>query len=157
MATTLQHPDAKAFISYLEEENISRYILIQHPPRSLSPNGRDHWGAALAAKQRLKEQVYAFLERTKQPLDPRPQIYYIHWFYKGVMPDDDNVIARCKYARDAIAEYWHIDDRTMHVRGFIPVNVMQLSAEKSADAPRKERKAVRDAYKSLAGFTIIEF
>ena len=147
----------EALLDYIQEEDIARYVVVQHPPRALSPNGRAHWGGKEAARVHLMQQVYAFLERNKQTLEPPPCGYTIHWFYKGVMPDDDNVVARCKYARDAIADYWHIDDRTMHVRAFLPVNVMQLAAEKAADVPKKQRKAVAAAYKSLAGHVIIEF
>lgn len=95
-------------------------LTLPWPPRILSPNGRaSHWSRRNAAKVEQKRAADALarearLHMTAIPADvtikltatacPKPQ---------GPYPDDDNLIASLKAARDAIAAVMKVDDKRM--------------------------------------------
>ncbi len=93
-------------------------ITIPHPSSVLSPNGRAHWRTRAGAAKSLKAMVAG---KTRVAINPNffnsklADKYSINWYYKGVRPDDDNVIARCKYIKDAMCWVFGIDDRQLSI------------------------------------------
>lgn len=86
-------------------------VVIDHPSSKLGPNGRLNHLYLTEPKNRVKEETRRECVLLGIPLEFRPVVYDVTWYYVGNMPDDDNVIARCKYARDAVARYLGMDDR----------------------------------------------
>lgn len=92
-------------------------IILPWPPRALSPNGRPaHWAVRNKAKKAQRDIADALareagLHKAKVPdgasvnvtltACPKP---------RGPYPDDDNLIASLKAARDAIAAVMGVDD-----------------------------------------------
>ncbi|MBT9449977.1 hypothetical protein ICN84_07805 [Akkermansia glycaniphila] len=102
-------------------------ITLPHSPRVLSPNARvplTMRGAVVAnkrkvaAKRRARHMAWAM---TIKELQGRkhfaPSLYVVRWYYKGVAPDDDNVLARCKAYKDGACSAMGIDDRGLSCRG----------------------------------------
>ena len=102
-------------------------VTMLQPPSELSPNGRVHWRvkAKLARSVRYRARVWA----QQATHDARvsnflPVSYRIVWHYKGRMPDDDNVVARCKAALDGCCDVFNIDDRLLKLRGVEKVHAL---------------------------------
>lgn len=92
-------------------------LLFKQPPWVLRPNGRGHWAERARVAKRLRLQaklmVMAVLRR-----DPEiwqgfvPDRYDVTWFFwAGVGPDADNVVASCKALLDGCADGFGINDR----------------------------------------------
>lgn len=98
-------------------------IILPWPPRALSPNGRPaHWAVRNKAKKAQRNAADALareagLHRVKVPevatvnvtltACPKP---------RGPYPDDDNLIASLKAARDAIAAVMGVDDARFRIQ-----------------------------------------
>ena len=148
-------PDAEILQRLLSERGIDRFVLVPHPSVNLSPNGRPHWAAKAKEADEVKRRTYAYLERMDYPEGADPRNYKVLWMYKGVEPDDDNIICRVKYVRDAIAEYYGINDRTMRVACVETVNMMRLAEDNTL--PGKAGEPERKRWKSLAGWCVVSF
>ena len=155
MKKSLPPPDAETLQKLLSERGFDRVVLLPHPSVNLSPNGRPHWAAKAKEADEVKRRTYAYLERMDYMASADPRNYKVLWMYKGVEPDDDNIICRVKYVRDAIAEYYGINDRTMRVAGVETVNMMRMSEEQSL--PGKAGEPDRKRIKSLAGWCVVAF
>lgn len=96
-------------------------VELEHPPRSLNPNGRaPHW--AVLAELKRKAKFRAFLAARQAIFRAkadgfRPQGYRVRWFYKGMRPDADNCVAACKAYLDGCAKAFATDDRDWRLDG----------------------------------------
>ena len=113
-----------------------RFIILPHPSNQLSKNGRAFYLQEARLKDKLQAETMNQLQLMKNK-GAAPKFYHLMWVYKGTRPDDDNVITRCKYARDTIAKFYDFDDRDLQIAGFPCVDF------------------IHD--KALAGFVIISF
>lgn len=108
---------------------MSRLVIdMPHPPRELSPNAKaplSARGALVAgvkktvAKKRCRDMAWL---RTVQKTEfgvvrVRPTHYMIVWYYKGVKPDADNCLARCKAYLDGACKAMIVDDRDLECAG----------------------------------------
>jgi hypothetical protein len=102
-------------------------ITLPHPPKELNPNASHpvtRQGAIVANKRRISAKQHArkvayfatlqMLDGKRPPADSWSK-YRVTWYYKGICPDDDNVLARCKYYKDGACLALGIDDRTLHL------------------------------------------
>ncbi len=102
-------------------------VTMAHPPRELSPNGRVHWRAKARSAQSVRRAAMVWAQTaTHYARVPNflPKSYRIVWHYKGRMPDDDNVVARCKAALDGCCDVFNIDDRLLKLRGVEKVHAL---------------------------------
>jgi hypothetical protein len=116
-------------------------ITLPLPPRSLSPNGREHW----TTKNRDAQQ-FRFLARNATNHHassdwPWPGAdCLIIWHYSGRQPDDDNVIAQCKSIRDGVADAELVtDDRHIKTIGVEFVKVRKVDECVILHFDRRER------------------
>ncbi len=84
-------------------------LIVPHPPKSCSPNGKSRsWIAVRNAKIRLKDWVsFAVFEAFST--NPKPNwksstVQYIWYRRKGPAPDDTNIIGSMKAAEDYLQE-----------------------------------------------------
>lgn len=137
MTTTISPQERKSRLEELAKAGgFSRYIILPHPSNQLSKNGRAYFLQEAKLKKALQRETLNQLQLMKNKGD-NPTYYHIIWVYKGNRPDDDNVITRCKYARDTIADFYGFDDKELRIAGFPCVDF------------------VHD--KTLAGYVIITF
>lgn len=155
MKKSLPPPDAETLQKLLSERGIDRFVLIPHPSVNLSPNGRPHWAAKYKEADDVKRKTRAYLESMDYSANYAPRWYKVLWMHKTCEPDDDNIICRVKYIRDAIAEYYGINDRTMRVAGVETVNMMRMAEDQSL--PGKAGEPERKRIKSLAGWCVVAF
>ena len=112
-------------------------ITLSHPANS--PNGsvplaraaavRANY-AKLSAKKRERRDGYmaALLALRKLPTvdgkvcNFKPTEYRIAWYYKGVRPDSDNIVARCKHVLDGCAFAFGVNDASWEFGGVHRVN-----------------------------------
>jgi hypothetical protein len=81
--------------------------------------------AKIGAKQHARQAAYlATLQTLHTPesgnyiKQQEPYAHYrVTWHYKGNCPDDDNVLARCKYYKDGACLALGIDDKTLRNAG----------------------------------------
>lgn len=102
-------------------------IAFPHPNGALSPNAYRSLKPVAAARQNAKRmrlveesRRVAFL-RARAALNSCAQHNFsadevdIVWYYKGVKPDFDNVVACCKSIIDGCADAFGINDRTLEL------------------------------------------
>lgn len=98
-------------------------ITLPHPPRVLSPNYRAVWQAKLEPKRRAREAAMIATMRALGSADGAldglvPVGYKVRWYYwLGVAPDVDNVLASCKAYLDGVAQQLRVNDRTLECLG----------------------------------------
>lgn len=85
------------------------------PPALLSPNNMKHWRVKWKAKKQYKDDCYILAYAAKHKIK-LPDEGRIHLHVTFVPPgeynyDEDNLIARMKYAFDGIADAWGVNDR----------------------------------------------
>ena len=92
-------------------------FMFRQPPYGIGPNGRLHWGqkARLVAQVRGAAKLVALSVLRKCVGGDAwfvPRVYDVVWFYsRGVEPDADNVVGRCKPILDGCADAFGVDDR----------------------------------------------
>lgn len=88
-------------------------ITLPWPPSALSPNSRTHWRARQKAMK--ADKVLAWAETTKAgwvvPRGSRIHLWIDFYPPTRRLPDDDNMLARCKGYRDGIALALGVDDK----------------------------------------------
>ncbi len=105
-------------------------IRLPWPDKDMSPNARIHW--ARKAKAVKIARCFAFFKTKEAGWDkiqlPEGRLHLWIDFYPPTkrMPDDDNMLSRCKAYRDGIADALGIDDKR-----FISPN-----RQKIADVPQ---------------------
>lgn len=101
-------------------------IALPHPHVSLSPNnGRQGWQSVSHHRKKARELARLTTEEVHKlatiinPDEPlRYTTYEIWWNYYGTqLPDDDNIIARCKSYKDGICDALEMDDRNLQCAG----------------------------------------
>lgn len=91
-------------------------LVLPWPDKDLSPNGRVHWArkakASASARELSKVEAMASGWAAGHTL-PEGRLHLWIDFYPPTrrMPDDDNMLARCKPYRDGIADALGIDDK----------------------------------------------
>lgn len=100
-----------------------REIVLPWPAKELSPNARVHWSRrSKAAKlQRTAGYMTAKAAGWDGYKAPEGRIHLWIDFYPPTkrMPDDDNMLARIKPARDGIADAMRVDDRRFVSHPFV--------------------------------------
>lgn len=102
-------------------------VLFNHPRAELGANGKSPLLArAAAAKNALKMRLVAetrhraFVE-ARRAMQYMPQGNFaakevaITWFYKGVRPDVDGVVTRCKALIDGCCDAFGVNDRELEL------------------------------------------
>lgn len=109
-------------------------VRFKHPDKILSPNAHAPLKPEAAVKLRYKQinvkqqvktaammQVRSYLGVRKF----RPASYELVWYYKGISPDADNCLARCKALLDGCAAALGVDDREMDCTGIRRVHTLE--------------------------------
>lgn len=88
-------------------------IVLPWPPAALSPNARSHWRARSKAMKAAKLLAWAETIKAGWVVPTGDRVHLFVDFYPPTkrMPDDDNMLARCKGYRDGIADALGIDDK----------------------------------------------
>lgn len=92
-----------------------RELVLPWPSKDLSPNARTHWAkrAKAAKAQREQARLLAIAAGWRGAALPDGRLHLWIDFYPPTkrLPDDDNMLARIKPARDGIADALGIDDK----------------------------------------------
>ncbi len=90
-------------------------LVLPWPSKDLSPNGRVHWARKAKAARNAREdaRLLARLACWHEVILPPGRLHLWLDFYPPTrrMPDDDNMLSRCKAYRDGIADALGIDDK----------------------------------------------
>ncbi|WDS36224.1 hypothetical protein [Pseudoxanthomonas sp.] len=91
-------------------------LILPWPSKDLSPNARVHWGqkAKAAADARALAKLAAWASGWTPAIRfPEGRLHLWVDFYPPTrrLPDDDNMLSRCKAYRDGIADALGIDDK----------------------------------------------
>ncbi len=114
----------------------------RHPDRVLSPNAAAPLrGAAaarlrykqIAAKQKVRDEAILRVRAALQGRRFVPASYKVVWYYKGVCPDADNCIARCKALLDGCAAAFGVDDRMFECEGVRRVHSLEAGVAGHVD------------------------
>lgn len=102
-------------------------IEFPHPDRILGPNGgaplttrgaQKHAIVKMSTKMKTRDSAFV---RALKALDSVPQRNFparefsATWYYKGIIPDIDNVVARLKPLIDGCAQAFGINDRDLEL------------------------------------------
>lgn len=91
-------------------------IRLPYPPKILWPNGRGHRMAKARKAKAYKHDCGWLLNSRRSALKActtRVVTWTCHPMPSGPAPDEDNFAAALKYAIDALAEAWGINDREL--------------------------------------------
>ena len=98
-------------------------LVLPWPAKELSPNARVHWSKrSRAAKlQRADARIAAIVAGWADMDIPDGRLHLWIDFHPPTrrMPDDDNMLARIKPARDGIADAMHVDDKRFVSHPFV--------------------------------------
>jgi crossover junction endodeoxyribonuclease RusA len=88
-------------------------LTLPWPPRTLSPNAREHWGAVANAKKKYRLEAYLLAKQSKWEF---PKEGEIHLDIEFVPPnkrahDLDNCLASIKAGLDGLADGWNVNDK----------------------------------------------
>jgi Holliday junction resolvase RusA-like endonuclease len=90
-------------------------LTLPWPSKDLSPNGRVHWArkAKAAKAARADANLLTIAAGWPQCVLPSGRLHLWLDFYPPTkrLPDDDNMLSRCKAYRDGIADALGIDDK----------------------------------------------
>lgn len=91
-------------------------LVLPWPSKDLSPNARVHWRARSKATKAARQAavLLAFEAGLRDAWLPSGQLHLWIDIYQAPgkkLPDDDNMLGRCKAYRDGIAQVLGIDDR----------------------------------------------
>lgn len=79
----------------------------------------------IAAKQQVRDAAFLQVRGALQGRRFVPGSYEVVWYYKGVQPDADNCLARCKALLDGAARAMHVDDRVFECGGVRRVHSLE--------------------------------
>lgn len=90
-------------------------LVLPWPSRELSPNARGHWSHRAGAAKSARAEAYlvAIEAGWKRAVLPEGRLHLWITFHPPTrrLPDDDNMLARFKPARDGIADALGVDDK----------------------------------------------
>lgn len=91
-------------------------LVLPWPSKDLSPNARVHWRVKAKATKAARQAavVLAFEAGLRDAWLPEGRLHLWFDFYQAPgkkLPDDDNMLGRCKAYRDGIAQVLGIDDK----------------------------------------------
>ena len=96
-------------------------LILPWPPAALSPNSRGHWRERQRAAKASRQLAWA--EAIKAgwvaPTSERIHLWIVFEPPTKRMPDDDNMLARCKGYRDGIADAIGVDDKRFVSHPFV--------------------------------------
>lgn len=93
-------------------------IVLDYPPRTLSPNGRAHWRARAAAAKKHREWARLATLAARPAVPAEGPIGLLLTFYPGSNRnrDRDNALASAKPALDGIADALGVNDSRFEPR-----------------------------------------
>ena len=96
-------------------------LTLPWPPAALSPNSRGHWRARHKAAKSSRELAWAATINAGWVVPSSDRVHLWIDFYPPTkrLPDDDNMLARCKGYRDGIADALGVDDRLFVSHPFV--------------------------------------
>jgi len=88
-------------------------VILPWPPRTLSPNAREHWAAVANAKKKYRLEAYLLAKQSKWDF---PADGPIHLDIEFIPPnkrahDLDNCLASIKAGLDGLADGWNVNDK----------------------------------------------
>jgi len=88
-------------------------LTLPWPPRTLSPNAREHWAAVANAKKKYRLDAYLLAKQSKWDF---PADGPIHLDIEFIPPnkrahDLDNCLASIKAGLDGLADGWNVNDK----------------------------------------------
>jgi crossover junction endodeoxyribonuclease RusA len=88
-------------------------LTLPWPPRTLSPNAREHWAAVANAKKKYRLEAYLLAKQSKWDF---PADGPIHLDIEFIPPnkrahDLDNCLASIKAGLDGLADGWNVNDK----------------------------------------------
>lgn len=90
-------------------------LILPWPSKDLSPNQRVHWARKAAATQTARFSAYMLAVGAgwQHVVLPPGRLHLCLDFYPPTkrLPDDDNMLSRCKAYRDGLADALGIDDK----------------------------------------------
>lgn len=100
-------------------------VVLPKPGPAANPNGnRAHYFKISKERKKTREQAKALTLHVLRNAMERPQYpdqftsYRYVWNYYGTqLPDDDNIIARCKSIKDGVCDALGINDRNLRNHG----------------------------------------
>lgn len=102
---------------------LKNQVVLNWPPRVLSPNARVHWSVRSRAARKYRSDCYNLAKQAnlQSPSSVDGKIYLLVNFYPPDRRkrDDDNMIASFKSARDGIADALGINDNCFISHPFI--------------------------------------
>lgn len=104
-------------------------LILPWPDKAMSPNARVHWSVKSKAVKIARS--FAFLKTKEAGWDkielPEGRLHLWIDFYPPTkrMPDDDNMLSRCKAYRDGIADALGIDDKRFISHPFVKSEVVK--------------------------------
>ena len=96
-----------------QSKNSPDKVVLPWPPRTLSPNAREHWGAVANAKKKYRLAAYMLAKQSKWDF---PADGAIHLDIEFIPPnrrahDLDNCLAAIKAGLDGLADGWGVNDK----------------------------------------------
>lgn len=92
-----------------------RELVLPWPSKELSPNTRNHWAKRSKAAKEARRTAHLLACAAGWRLEALPEgRLHLWWDYYPPtkrMPDDDNMLLRCKNYRDGLADALGIDDK----------------------------------------------
>lgn len=98
-------------------------LVLPWPSKDLSPNARIHWARRATAAKAARHEAYLLAVAAGWPslkfAEGRIHLWIDFFPPTRRMPDDDNMLARCKGYRDGIADALGVDDRVFVSHPFV--------------------------------------
>jgi crossover junction endodeoxyribonuclease RusA len=96
-----------------QSKNSPDKVVLPWPPRTLSPNAREHWAAVANAKKKYRLEAYLLAKQSKWDF---PADGPIHLDIEFIPPnkrahDLDNCLASIKAGLDGLADGWNVNDK----------------------------------------------
>ena len=90
-------------------------LVLPWPSKDLSPNARIHWSKRAKAAKAARAEAYALAIQagwaSLKFAEGRIHVWIDYYPPSRRLPDDDNMLARTKPARDGIADALGVDDK----------------------------------------------
>ena len=98
-------------------------LVLPWPSANMSPNGRVHWAVKAKAVRSARQLAWGLSIAAGWDVSKLPDgDLHLWWdFYPPTrrLPDDDNMLTRCKAYRDGIADALKIDDKRFRSHPYV--------------------------------------